>query len=474
MAMKKRTSIALLEIIFCLGLLLTSSAFANVVINFEDLYKGEEGLIKIPEEYCGFKWYFENYAVTKNYIGFPPYYSFSNAVIGQAGLAVFNPEDYWSSHVIINHKIGGYFNFKSMSIASISPFLNGYLSVVGSNSTDHKIYQKIVEVNDKANIYNFNFPNIDTLLISKIGTAPIVVDNITYEPVYKPKIYGLFIGIGDRSPKIMDFYGDDIARDIYLKFTDAFKSVSLYYWGRADQEGGVTKDQIKSTLDTFTNVLKPGDSLFIYMTSHGGSSTKRGTETTKNPGDEFLIIGPNEALYDNDLFSYLSNDKLDNVNKLVILDSCGSKGFWGDNSFSDPGGDLEKLTKIRLIASAEEGDFAKYGIEGYGFFSMALLDGLTRNKKGYLDADSDENNNLTADEIENYIKNWSRLNHYLGQTVFDMDFGDPSIFTIDMWNPGGFKTDDYMDGLQVVPLPSSIIMLGSALIKLFLLKFRTK
>ena len=54
---------------------------------------------------------------------------------------------------------------------------------------------------------------------------------------------------------------------------------------------------------------------------------------------------------DDELKSYLEG--MDTIEKWVFVDSCQSGGFWGNNNPNDDG-DLEKLARISMIASARE------------------------------------------------------------------------------------------------------------------------
>jgi hypothetical protein len=55
---------------------------------------------------------------------------------------------------------------------------------------------------------------------------------------------------------------------------------------------------------------------------------------------------------------------------------------------------------------------------------------------------------VTFEEIVNYIQDYNQKTDWVGEIVYELDFGDPAIFTLDMWTPTGFRTADFVGGFS--------------------------
>jgi hypothetical protein len=258
------------------------------------------------------------------------------------------------------------------------------------------------------------------------------------------KLYGLFIGVEAYSSNAPTLKGDEAAKRV----RDIFSTLPNFADHRLITENlnkGISKERIKSAINELKEQMKPNDILVSYIAAHGGNNFF-GTETTLTRGDEIVQISANreQNLTDDELYSYLRN--LDDITKWTFLDVCESGGFWGNmNPFDE--GDLEKLKKSAMLAAAKEGEDAFYSDEGIPLFAYSLEMGLSRNEKGYYRADFNEDGNLSFPEIGDWIKKFAEWNNYEGEVVFRMDFGDPVIFSSEMWDPVSEKTTDFDETL---------------------------
>jgi hypothetical protein len=204
---------------------------------------------------------------------------------------------------------------------------------------------------------------------------------------------------------------------------------------------GVTKGEIEGAINSIK--AKPGSTLFVFLNGHGNSFNEGNSEN--NGPDEYVQIGPGEAeeatINDDELYSYLHNMKnSDDINKWVFIDACHSGGFWGYKDEAE--GDLDKLHKILLITSATEESTMHYRPWGYGHFTHALEDALSIDG-GTWKADKNKDNALTHLELDNYLAWWSPQT-FVGEEVYEGDFGDPTIFSADMWHAQSMYTPDIM------------------------------
>ena len=278
-------------------------------------------------------------------------------------------------------------------------------------------------------------------------------------------IYGLFVGV-QQDPLRGDLQAQNLYNIVSTNLAD-FKEGTVLTANMDD--GGLTKTQVEQTIDELSGKMEPGDKFLFYSISHGGSDLW-GPETTATFGDEFLAIG--QDLTDDDLMSYLSN--MDDIEKWVMIDACHSGGFWGNNFWLDQG-DLEKLANISLFAASEEDKDAYFdGATGFPFFGSALVDAFSLDTTGYLFADNNQDSDLTFGELTNWVQNFATQSHMDGTVVYEMDFGDPVLFTFDMWTPLSIASDDFTGSLfsysgyssdpnpstDVIPAPGALVLGG--------------
>ena len=93
-----------------------------------------------------------------------------------------------------------------------------------------------------------------------------------------------------------------------------------------------------------------------------------------------------------------------------------------------------------------------------GLLKYALEAGLTCKSNGKLifdgyistldpDVVNPKDGIITFAEIVNYVKDYNQKTDWAGEIVYELGFGDPAVFTLDMWNPTGFRTADFVGGL---------------------------
>mgnify|MGYP000171330709 CR=1 FL=1 len=284
-------------------------------------------------------------------------------------------------------------------------------------------------------------------------------------------IYGLFVGVHDG-----DLRSDLSAQNLYNTMSTNLNNFKEGIVLTADMnDGGLSDTQIKDAINDLEGKMSSGDKLFIYLGSHGGTDLI-GPETTLSFGDELMKIGnvgdgtlmggmPSgwDFLTDDELKSYLSG--MDGIEKWIMVDSCHSGGFWGNDFLFDEG-DLEKLTNISLFAAAQENTDGFYDGDdgddsdvdtGLLAFAVALNEAYTKDENGHLLADSAPYDNIiTFDELTDYVQNHSSIKNKMNGTyVNQADFGDLVYFTSDMWQTASFHSADFVgSGVTYSPNPN--------------------
>ncbi len=296
----------------------------------------------------------------------------------------------------------------------------------------------------------------------------------------EPSIYGLFIGSEDETEGVrfdLDAWKMNFAFE--RVFGDRFQGEVL----TTDMtEGGVTADTIEAKLTALKAEMHAGDRLIFYASSHGTgkdwatTSPEYSNESPPSVADEALLQASDfeQYLWDDDLTRYLLG--MNDIEKWVILDACGSGGFWGDGNPMDEG-DLEKLGNIALFAAAPEGKNAiswGYPGEKQGLFTMALDDALTFDSDSLLAADIGGDGDVDFDELRTWVENdwWLQIVQnpvvHSNMMFWEKEYGDPIPFSPDMWSPVVFASEDFTGrfGHTVIPAPSAIFLasLGVSLV----------
>jgi len=132
-----------------------------------------------------------------------------------------------------------------------------------------------------------------------------------------------------------------------------------------------TRDLVDA-VNAMRGEVKAGDTFVFYINTHGAWADE-GDEAPVwvqddpsnlsrrwlSTGDEYLCLS--EKTYDwlsDDAFRQLFADPAwQGVNKLFIMDTCFSGGFWGTTTYGDTG-DLATLDRTALIAGSTEGNFS--------------------------------------------------------------------------------------------------------------------
>lgn len=255
------------------------------------------------------------------------------------------------------------------------------------------------------------------------------------------QLYALCIGVRQNDGFLNDFRGDNAANNVATRFANHIPQQNIKTKAKDIADGGIKKSDIQKWIQEFN--MKPGDGVYIYLTAHGG--------LTKDGENYYLVIGPDTSsqssdglLMDYDLYDFLKDDgknSMDSISKWVIIDACHSGGF------SD---ELGKLKKIALLSSVKRNNNAvwiayNYGIFTHGLESAFSFRGFTDYKPFTLVGDENQDGTLTFEELVKYLAVWVGVDPYINNTVYEMGFGDPVIFTSDMWTPTGSKTADLAD-----------------------------
>lgn len=217
----------------------------------------------------------------------------------------------------------------------------------------------------------------------------VIVENTT-----GGQIYGIFAGISD-------YPGSD--SDLSYTDQDAIRARDALINGAGmspDNAITLLNDQatignLRTSIDRLAAQIDPEDTFVLFYSGHGNRVDRSGGPDSADPDgiDESIVLYDGEVLDDelNGLFANVSAGTT-----LLVLDSCFSGGFAKD-FISRPG-------RMGLFSSEEDVTSqvaAKFRAGGYlsVFFEEAL--------EGY--ADFDENGELTALELSEYLHNRFRV-----------------------------------------------------------------
>lgn len=155
---------------------------------------------------------------------------------------------------------------------------------------------------------------------------------------------------------------------------------------QSTNQSGINPSLLLNAYVTLSNTLSANDLVVFYVSTHGGFiNTNSGLEewknmrtnsdtsgTVSNNNNEYLSFGDtNYILWDDRLAGRLKGGIWDSVDKLVVLDTCYSGGFWGSTNRGDPG-DLAQLSRVALLGAVEETELAACLDDGSGMFTAAL------------------------------------------------------------------------------------------------------
>lgn len=299
------------------------------------------------------------------------------------------------------------------------------------------------------------------------------LNGATYHSVENGNTYGIFIGYdnyketGINNPAL-DTDGDaKLFRDTLIKAgiiegKDNFETIT----------DATTVADIKLTLDSFK--IQPEDTLYFYFSGHGGTSIypkEHGGEVISDGvtsvSDEYVEIGKNIGLFDDDLFTLL-NGLGDGVEKWVFLDACNSGGFWGNGEEGDQG-DLDLLDNIALIAGAsEDGTTGNIGRNGLFTHYLSKAYGYDDDEKKLV-ADKDNDGKVEPWELDEYLGALD-VSKWLGETFTERAAGDQYPFSEDLWNPAIFVSDYFTSRStykpltdNAVPEPTTILLFGTGI-----------
>ena len=136
-------------------------------------------------------------------------------------------------------------------------------------------------------------------------------------------------------------------------------------WDDPDDIAGSIQGAVNGILEEITQ----NDTLLFYYAGHGSGSS------WPFDNDEINAVDGSSYL-DNTLTSVLSDGRLADVKKVVLLDSCRSGGFWNDDGLLD--NDLNTLSKVAFLAAAEEDEDTTSDADGTGTWTNTLLPYLTQ------------------------------------------------------------------------------------------------
>jgi hypothetical protein len=223
------------------------------------------------------------------------------------------------------------------------------------------------------------------------------------------------------------------------------------------------ENTLKQELLTIQQNLHPGDTFVMYFSGHGQITTEvAGHETAQlfsvyaphflNTSDEYLSLGLVSRVSDDDLTSWLGGPEWRDINKVFFFDACCAGGFLGDRNPGDEG-DLEKLPRVLLLASAKEGRPA-FALGGVGLWTLRLRLALEVT--------------LDLQEISDLLRDWDWTKEEgLEDVMLLADwYPDPTTKVEFSWDPYSSHTDDF-DG-RYVPEPATVSLMFLGVLRMLL------
>jgi hypothetical protein len=292
-------------------------------------------------------------------------------------------------------------------------------------------------------------------------------------PPSEPKLHALLMGVDDigwdkNSNWFVVQRGQADARAIEGKLSDfSMYEASTLLPFDYDTTGDTSATEVFTALEhrIEPNVVA-GDLFVFYFAGHGLG----GKLIDEDIG--FNETGAENAITDDELVAWFDSDIMvngrmrrdiwANVNKLFILDSCGSGGF-GRSEDLWPEDDLMSLPHTALLAACEEDELTGTAVFppwdlGRGKFTLMLEKALDI-ADGYARADVDKNG-LSFAELESFLRDevaqstdydgYIRL-HPCGDDDFALQTFHPSYFA--------WASDDFEMSLLPIPEPSTLFLL---------------
>lgn len=315
--------------------------------------------------------------------------------------------------------------------------------------------------------------------------SELTIKSITVQTV--PEYFGVFVGIDSLNPE-NNIGGSgsrstsDLLNTMTLNIPNFNRNNFEILTGDLDAGIFVTNDQISGSINSIKDKMAPGDIFVFYDSSHGYIGSRNGMhymETGKLiDANGNIVVGPQGPVSTGISSLDLANDLhiLDNkdVIKWVFIDACYSGGFWEEG--------LKSLNDIMFISSAPHDKVSAMDIDGTGYYTKALLDSFNsyigNDGTKYLNADHDADQNLSKDELFEYINGYFDRNkpawwdpirqHYNYPVAYEREMGDAIIFEPSQWNPQLEHSADFPQVLiesqsTPVPAPSTVLLFGTGL-----------
>jgi len=183
-----------------------------------------------------------------------------------------------------------------------------------------------------------------------------------------PQLYVLSVGVRDEASLLA---GDLAAQRVHSAFAQ-FAGVAANDLLLLDAAQSGNRQSLVEAIDVINSAIMPGDTFIFYFASHGGYYLD-GDETPvqaqydannllarqETTGDEYLLLCRPDApqnMTDDDFSLMFADETWEQVDKLFVVDTSFSGGFFGAQTYGDSG-DLAGLSKAALIAAAAEGNF---------------------------------------------------------------------------------------------------------------------
>jgi len=218
------------------------------------------------------------------------------------------------------------------------------------------------------------------------GIYQVHVDDVRLKAMQKPqgpKTHAVLIGsraplFGSSGPIADGLRGDlDVQNmEAALSWADDVRTL-IYTYSDSDTLGSDLQRELSEM------EFKSGDQLIVYYSGHGSWTTGNPVTDAANYhlyGERAaLTLGVDEtinpvehgSMTDDTLRNILADESLDDVSKVVFLDSCHGGGFIGGDG---PGSqDLSDIDNLALFAAAGEGAVAYCAPDGTGVWTNSLL-----------------------------------------------------------------------------------------------------